>query len=71
MGSINSGITYQLRDNIPNKDAAGMLLDLYIKSKFQWENINHLFYRKVLFLVGSFVLLASTFNNHHGQYDKQ
>jgi hypothetical protein len=35
LGSINSGITYQLRDNIPNKDAAGMLLDLYIKSKFQ------------------------------------
>jgi hypothetical protein len=52
---------------IPNKDAAGMLLDLHMKSKFQWESINHLFCRKVLFLVGSFVLLASIFNSHHGQ----
>jgi hypothetical protein len=40
MGFISFGISYQLRDYIPNKDAAGMLLDLHIQSKFQWENIN-------------------------------
>jgi hypothetical protein len=70
-GCISSGIAYQLSDNIPNKEAAGMLLDLHIKSKFQWENINHLFCRKVLFLVASFVLLVSIFNNYHGQQNIQ
>jgi hypothetical protein len=32
MGSIGFGIPYQPGDYIPNKDAAGMLLDLHIKS---------------------------------------
>jgi hypothetical protein len=67
MGSISLGIPYQLSDYIPNKDAAGMLLDLHAKSKFQWENINHLFCRKVLLLVGAFVLVVNTLDNHHGQ----
>jgi hypothetical protein len=31
MGSISLGIPYQLSDYIPNKDAAGMLLDLHAK----------------------------------------
>ena len=62
MGSISFGILYQLKDYIPNKDADGMMLDLHIQSKFQWESINHL-----LLLVCSIVLLVSTLNNHHGQ----
>jgi hypothetical protein len=62
MGSISFGILYQHKNYIPNKDAVGMLLDLHIQSKFQWKSINHL-----LLLVGSFVLLVSTLNNHHGQ----
>jgi hypothetical protein len=33
MGSISFRIPYQLGDYIPNKDVAGMLLDLHIKSK--------------------------------------
>jgi hypothetical protein len=67
MGSISFGIPYQLRDYIPIKDAAGMLLDLHIKSKFQRERIDNLFCRKVLLLVGYFVLLGSTLDNHHGE----
>jgi hypothetical protein len=67
MGSISLGIAYQLGDYIPNKDAAGMLRDLHIKSNFQRESIDNLFCRKVLLLVGYFVLLASTLHNHHGQ----
>jgi hypothetical protein len=67
MGSISFGISYQLRYYISNKDAAGMLLDLHIQSKFQWESTNHLFCGKVLVLVGYFVLLVSTLNNQHGQ----
>ena len=66
MGSISFGISYQIRDYIPNKDDDGMLLDLHIQSKFQWESINHLW-----FLIGSVVLLVRTLNNHHGQYKNQ
>jgi hypothetical protein len=62
MGSISFGIPYQIRDYILNKDDDGMLLDLHIQSKFQWESINHLW-----LLIGSFVLLVRTLNNHHGQ----
>jgi len=47
IGSISPGIPYQLSNCIPNADAAGMLL--HINAKFQWEILNQLFCRKVLF----------------------
>ena len=56
MGSISLGIAYQLGDYIPNKDTAGMLRDLHIKSKFQRENIDNLFCRSVV--VSRFVCSA-------------
>ena len=48
IGSISPGIPYELSNFILNAGAAGMLL--HINAKFQWENLNQLFCRKVLFL---------------------
>jgi hypothetical protein len=39
---------YQLSNCVQNADAEGMLL--HINAKFQWENLNQLFFRKVLLL---------------------
>ena len=58
---MSPGIPYQLSNCIPNTDAAGMLL--HINAKFQWENINQLFFRKVLFLIGLYLFILVKTSN--------
>ena len=66
--STSPGIPYQLSNCIPNADAAGMLLHIHVNAKFQWENLNQLFCRKVLFLSALFLfMLVKTSNNHYEQ----
>jgi hypothetical protein len=52
---------HQLSKCIPNADAAGILL--HINTKFQWENLNQLFCRKVLFLTDFLFMNFFTFCN--------
>jgi hypothetical protein len=53
---MNARIPHQLSKCIPNANAAGMLLR--INAKFQWENLNQLCCRKVLFLTGFLFMLV-------------